>query len=91
MAKKEKVERDPRGPFKQTRLKIRALKKKNACLGGFATDGGWNVPVGTLYNDAEMKPAENSTRYTEDAQAIFDFYYDEYYDQLINTYEMPIL
>jgi len=32
MAKKEKVERDPRGPFKQTRLKIRALKKKNAFI-----------------------------------------------------------
>lgn len=32
MAKKEKVERDPRGPFKQTRKKIRALKKKNAFI-----------------------------------------------------------
>ena len=29
--------------------------------------------------------------YTEEAQDVFNFYYDEYYDQLINTYEMPIL
>lgn len=32
MAKKEKVEREPKGPFKETRLKIRALKKKNSLL-----------------------------------------------------------
>jgi len=32
MAKKEKVERDPRGPFKAFRLKVRAAKKKNAFI-----------------------------------------------------------
>jgi signal peptidase I len=32
MAKKEKVEREPRGPFKEARKKLRALKKKNSFL-----------------------------------------------------------
>lgn len=34
---------------------------------------------------------EDTLRYTDEAQDVFNFYYDEYYDQLINTYEMPIL
>lgn len=59
-----------------TQPEMNALKKKNACLGGFATDGGWNVAVGTLYNYGEMKPAENSTRFTEDAQSTLNFFQD---------------
>lgn len=34
---------------------------------------------------------DDSLVYTEEAQDVFNFYYDEYYDQLINTYDMPIV
>ena len=34
---------------------------------------------------------DDSLVYTEEAQDVFNFYYDEYYDQLINTYDMPII
>ena len=34
---------------------------------------------------------DDSLVYTDEAQDVFNFYYDEYYDQLVNTYEMPIL
>ena len=54
-----------------------------------------NAPFDKEFNEDDLwehdEDDEDTQRYTEDAQAIFDFYYDEYYDQLINTYEMPIL
>jgi hypothetical protein len=33
---------------------------------------------------------EDSLVYTEEAQKVFDFYYNEYYDQLINTYKITL-
>lgn len=34
---------------------------------------------------------DDSLVYTEEAQDVFNFYYDEYLEQLINTYEMPMI
>lgn len=39
----------------------------------------------------ETSEYDDVLSYTEEAQDVFNFYYDEYYDQLVNTYEMPIL
>lgn len=53
-----------------------------------------NAPFDKSFKENELwvYDEDNDTfTYTDEAQGVFDFYYDEYYDQLINTYEMPIL
>ncbi len=55
-----------------------------------------NAPFDKEFNEEDLwvhdgGDREDSLVYTEEAQDVFDFYYDEYYDQLINTYEIPII
>lgn len=33
---------------------------------------------------------DDSLVYTDEAQDVFNFYYDEYFEQLINTYQIPL-
>lgn len=52
-----------------------------------------NAPIDKEFdeNDLYIKDDEDDClSYTEEAQDVFNFYYDEYYDQLINTYEISI-
>ena len=54
-----------------------------------------NAPFDKEFKEEDLwvhdEDDEDTLAYTEEAQDVFNFYYDEYYDQLINTYEMPIL
>ena len=52
------------------------LESTNACFSGYGTDGGWNVAVGSLYNDAEMATVSNSTTYTVDTQTVQKYFKD---------------
>lgn len=55
-----------------------------------------NLPYDKSFNeddlyDYEEYPFEGGSKYTEKAQEVFNYYYDEYFEQLVNTYEMPIV
>lgn len=53
-----------------------------------------NAPFDKPFKEEELwvHDEENDCfSYTEKAQDVFNYYYDEYFEQLINTYEMPIV
>lgn len=50
------------------------LANSDACFSGYITDGGWNVPVGTMLNSGAMPLVDNSTAYTEDAQSTLKYF-----------------
>jgi hypothetical protein len=52
-----------------------------------------NSPYEKSFNEDDLyekSEDDDVLSYTEKAQDVFDYYYDEYFEQLINTYEMPI-
>jgi hypothetical protein len=51
-----------------------------------------NAPFDREFNaDNLWKTDEhNCLTYVDEAQDVFNYYYDEYFEQLINTYDMPI-
>ena len=54
-----------------------------------------NSPIDKGFNENDLWVSDggdedDSLVYTDEAQDVFNFYYDEYYDQLINTYEISI-
>lgn len=53
-----------------------------------------NLPYDKSFNEYDLydkSEDDDVLSYTEEAQDVFNYYYDEYFEQLINTYEMPIL
>ena len=54
-----------------------------------------NAPFDKEFKEEDLwvhdEDNEDTLSYTEKAQDVFNYYYDEYYNQLVNTYEMPIL
>ena len=52
-----------------------------------------NSPYEKSFNEDDLyekSEDDDVLSYTEKAQDVFDYYYEEYFEQLINTYEMPI-
>lgn len=52
-----------------------------------------NAPYEKSFNEDDLyekSEDDDVLSYTEKAQDVFNYYYDEYFEQLINTYEMPI-
>jgi hypothetical protein len=55
-----------------------------------------NAPLDKSFKEEDLWVSDggdddDSLIYTDEAQDVFNFYYDEYYDQLVNTYEIPLL
>lgn len=53
-----------------------------------------NAPFEKSFNENDLWVSDgddDSLVYTDEAQDVFNFYYDEYYDLLLNTYEISIL
>ena len=54
-----------------------------------------NAPLDKEFNESSIwisdgGDSNDSLVYTDNAQDVFNYYYDEYFEQLINTYDMPI-
>lgn len=54
-----------------------------------------NTPFDKEFKESDLWLTEGEENnyvlvYKDEAQDVFNFYYEEYYDQLINTYDMPI-
>lgn len=51
-----------------------------------------NAPFDREFREADLweSDEDDTLTYTEEAQDVFDFYYEEYFDQLINTYQIPL-
>ena len=55
-----------------------------------------NAPLDKSFKENDLWVSDggdddDSLIYTDEAQDVFNFYYDEYYNQLVNTYEIPLL
>jgi len=57
-------------------LSYSTLESTNACFSGYASDGGWNVPIGTLFNDGDMPVVSNSNTSAIDAQSAIKYFKD---------------
>ena len=54
-----------------------------------------NAPLDKGFNESDVWVSDGgdnneSLIYTDEAKDVFNYYYDEYFEQLINTYDMPI-
>lgn len=52
-----------------------------------------NLPFDQWYKESDIYvfDEEGNSTYKDSIQDVFNFYYDEYFEQLVNNYEMPIL
>jgi hypothetical protein len=53
-----------------------------------------NLPYDKSFNEDDLYDKDEDDdilSYTEEVQDVFNYYYDEYFEQLINTYEIPIV
>jgi hypothetical protein len=53
-----------------------------------------NLPYDKSFNEDDLydkNEDDDVLSYTEEVQDVFNYYYDEYFEQLINTYEIPIV
>jgi hypothetical protein len=54
-----------------------------------------NTPLDKEFNENDLwvsdgGDGDDSQVYTDEAQDVFNFYYEEYFEQLINTYQIPL-